>query len=133
VCRSQGILSGPENAAVYATADVTFRCQATPGDRVQWHEYATNPSGALISDGVDLSPTHPNYARFTLEASVTEGTYNLTVSSTVLEDGGVFECSDENTGTYKRAQLVVIGNKIYSIRNTYSSWNFCLLYTGYSQ
>lgn len=107
-CQGQGIISGPLNDAVYATSSLTIRCQATPGDRVQWHEYVTNPNGIIISDGDTLVPSHPNFARYTLDADLAAGTYDLTISDTVIQDGGVYECSDENTGTYKRAQLVII-------------------------
>jgi hypothetical protein len=112
VCHSQGIITGPQNNAIYATSQITLRCQATPGDRVQWHEYVTNPNGIIISDNENLIPGHPNFARYTLDADLAAGTFDLTISDTIVQDGGVYECSDENTGTFKRAQLVIIGKTI---------------------
>lgn len=108
VCSGQGIISGPENDAVYATVATTFRCAATPGDRVLWVEYVTNPNGIIISDGENLIPDHPNFARYQLDADVDTGTYDLTITNTILEDGGLYECQDENTGTKRGAQLVII-------------------------
>lgn len=108
VCRGQ-IISGPQNDAFYAGGQVTLNCEATDGDRVMWHEYTTNPNGALISDGAALVPDHPNFARYILDADVAAGTYHLTIIDTVLADGGVYECSDENTKTKLQSQLVVIG------------------------
>jgi len=108
VCRGQGIIVGPENDAVFATVSTTFKCTATPGDRVQWVEYVTNPNGLIISDGDQLITDHPNFDRYQLDADVDAGTYDLTITSTIVADGGLYECQDENTGTFRGAQLVVI-------------------------
>jgi len=96
---------------VFATSPVILRCTATPGDRVLWIEYVTNPNGITISDGDLLIPDHPNFDRYQLDADVEAGTYDLTITETVFEDGGLYECLDENTGTKLRAQLIIIGNK----------------------
>jgi hypothetical protein len=125
VCRGQGILTGPENDAVFATVATTFRCAATPGDRVQWVEYATNPNGIVISDGADLIPDHPNFDRYQLDADLAAGTYNLTITSTVVADGGLYECQDENTGTSRGAQLVVI-EKAPNCTSTWPPTNFVI-------
>jgi len=118
VCSSQGILIGPANDAVYAYTPTTFRCSATPGDRVLWVEYTTNPNGIILSDGADLIPGHPNFDRYQLDADVATGTYDLTITSTILGDGGLYECQDENSGTVRGAQLVVIEKE----PNCTSSW-----------
>jgi len=109
VCRGQGILSGPLNEAAYASSSIMFSCRATPGDRVQYVEYVTNPNNnpILISDNDQLLPSHPNYARYSMSADLALGYFNLTISNTVVGDGGRYECRDENTGTSRFAELVI--------------------------
>jgi len=125
VCRGQGITAGPENDAVYAFSSVTFRCIATPGDRIQWVEYVTNPNGIIISDGAVLIPDHPNFDRYELFADAAAGIYNLTITSTIVADGGLYECKDENTGTSRGAQLVVI-EKAPNCTTTWPPTNFVI-------
>lgn len=93
------IVQGPLNDAVLVGNDITINCQATATglERIQFLEYQTNPSGAIISDGSSLLPGHPNYFRQELTADVGAGTYSLKIRASVLEDGGKYSCRDINS------------------------------------
>jgi hypothetical protein len=102
------------NDAVLLGNDVVITCESTVtgSERIQFLEYQTNPSGAIISDGNALLPGHPNYFRHSLQADVDGGIYALAIKTTVLADGGKYACRDVNalpSPMIWYADLVVIG------------------------
>jgi len=85
----------PQNEAIEYGPGVLLNCEASgPGERVQWTEFATNPSGAPITDGSALLPGHPNFARYTLDNPPGSSIYNLGISPTVMADAGTYRCQD---------------------------------------
>jgi hypothetical protein len=107
----RSITKGPLNFATYAGPAVKLTCSANIDDRVQWIEYATSPvGGSIVSDGSVLLPSHPNFNRSLLEANEETGSYNLTITQTIVNDGGRYECKDALTGTSLSADLIIIAS-----------------------
>lgn len=109
-----GIETGPSNVAVLAGESVTLTCRTdgVSGSNIRWAEFITNPSGALISDGSIIVPSHPNYDRYQIITDETGRTFSLKISNVVLNDAGFYMCMDSNAAlpsTFRLgAQLVVI-------------------------
>jgi len=78
---------------------------------LQWHEYAYNEGGSLISDnGVIMG--HPEAERYEI-ITTTPGHYDLQISDVRLADGGTYVCIDLQTGPPNKRQhaasLTVVG------------------------
>ena len=79
------LTKSPENVAVLVGSDVTLRCAGTV---LAWEEYATNPNGSLtISNQADVF----NPKKYDL-TTVPTGTYDLTIKSIALKEGGTYRC-----------------------------------------
>ena len=81
--------------------------------RIMWAEFATNPSGAIISDGTTILPGYINQDRYRIIHD-TDDQYDLEITNLVLEDGGLFVCQDVNlgAGVYRgKAENTVLGKK----------------------
>jgi hypothetical protein len=110
---THGLEFGPENVAVLAGEDVVLRCRTdgVPNTNVRWFEFSTSSTGAMLSDGELILPTHPNSARYTIIHSDSV-TYDLRISPTIWEDGAYYYCADSNGAppsiVQLGAQLVII-------------------------
>jgi hypothetical protein len=107
----------PENVAAFVGENVTHTCwvdSATGNPRVQWSEYATSPIGSIISDGNFLSPTHPNFERYTL-IRTDQRQYDLHIRDVTINDGGTYTCEDINAPVLSKrrhsAELIVINGR----------------------
>jgi hypothetical protein len=94
------IYGPPQNIANEAGVTVTIVCRSDNPDnpRIMWAEFATNPSGAIISDGTTILPGYPNQDRYRIIHD-TDDQYDLEITKLVLEDGGLFVCQDVNLGS----------------------------------
>jgi hypothetical protein len=122
------ILEPPQNDAVPLGSNIVLRCRvSSTTTRVQWFEYATNPSGAQISDGDLILSGHPNSDRYSLNRSPPD-VYDLQIAATVAGDGGSYKCVEMGETTASAyAQLVMIDGEPICTTNIPESG----FYTGY--
>jgi len=108
-----GLEFGPDNVAVVAGDTTTLNCvtDGVANSNIRWFEYATNPTGVLISDGETLLPSHPNFARYELVVSDSR-TIALKINNINVNDAGYYQCQDSNAAppsfTRFGSQLVVL-------------------------
>lgn len=83
----------PENDAVFVGSTVELNCSAFAGERrIMWIEFATSPSGMIISDGKDLISSHPNSDRYSIIGGPDD--FILQIRDVTLADGGTYMCQD---------------------------------------
>jgi len=91
----KSITSGPANAAFIYGEDHTLNCEASsPEARVLWTEFTVDQNGRQISDGDYVFQGHPESARYTIIHPNGSSVYDLAIESTVLADGGTYQCAD---------------------------------------
>ena len=79
------LTKSPENVAVPVGSDVTLRCAGTG---LIWEEYATNTAAATTLTDSDRI-AQPDQYGLTTEPT---GTYDLTIKSIQLKQGGIYRC-----------------------------------------
>ena len=90
----------PENVAGLVGSDVTLRCS---GSVLGWEEYVTDSSGATaISNEARVFST--NKYDLTTEP---KGTYDLTIKSIELKQGGRYRCKSFTAGTSATSVQVI--------------------------
>ena len=80
------VTKGPENVAVLVGSNVTLRCAGTV---LAWEEYATDPLGEAVTISYKTSVVYPNKHYLITEPT---GTYDLTINSIQLNQGGRYRC-----------------------------------------
>ena len=101
-----GLLTkGPENVAVLVGSNVTLRCA---GSNLAWDEHATDPSGEAVTITFQAVVVEPN-----MYALITEpkGTYDLTIKSIQLKQGGRYKCKALRGLSYTCAQVITFSGE----------------------
>ena len=81
---------------------------------VRWIDYVYNTGRepAVISQGAEVQPTHPNANNFRVNSE-----YSLTISSLTGESAGLYICESEVGGTTRR---LIYQLSVYSMLPIYS-------------
>ena len=107
----------PDNTAGLVGSSITLQCAGTV---LQWEAFATSPQEAKTISVEARNYKSNMYDLITMPA----GTYNLTIKSLVLANGGGFQCKAINdVHSFAIAQVIVFKGK------TGSFYNYCLLYS----
>ena len=80
------VTKGPENVAVLVGSNVTLRCAGTD---LAWEEYVSDRAGGAATISHKTSLVHPDKYDLTTEPT---GTYDLTIKSIQLNQGGLYRC-----------------------------------------
>jgi len=97
----------PENVAVLVGSNLTLTCAGTD---LGWDEYATNPIGLVTAVSAGDRVYAPS--KYVLITEPT-GTYDLTIISIQLEQGGRYRCKsflDQTSGVY--AQVITFSGEM---------------------
>ena len=98
------LTKGPENVAVLVGSDVTLRCAGT---RLSWEDYVTDPGGLrAISNEADVY--FPNEYNLITEPT---GTYDLTIKSIQLKQGGRYRCKALLEPSYIYVQVITFSGE----------------------
>ncbi|KAK2152614.1 hypothetical protein NP493_2437g00002 [Ridgeia piscesae] len=95
------LTKSPENVAGLVGSDVTLRCAGTD---LIWEEYVSNPTGDAVAISSGDRVAKPNKYGLITEPT---GTYDLTIKSIELKQGGRYKCKaflDSTSFTY--AQVI---------------------------
>ena len=99
----------PENVVGVVGSSVTLICA---GSVLQWEEYISDPNSPVI-----LTSKERNYddTKYDLITTPTD-TYNLTIKSLALKDGGRYSCNPFRVpSSYAEAEVIVFKGKIICI------------------
>ena len=97
----------PENVAVLAGSNVTLRCAGT---LLAWEEYVSDPYGDAVTISHKADVTYPN--KYDLITKPT-GTYDLTIKSIKLTQGGRYKCKAlRDVLSYTYAQVITFRGDI---------------------
>ena len=100
------LTKSPENVAALVGSSVTLRCAGTD---LSWEEYATDPTGAAVTISYKADVTYPNKYDVTTEPT---GTYDLTIKSIPLTQGGRYRCKAlKVTASYTSAQVITFSGE----------------------
>ena len=100
------LTKSPENVAVLVGSNVTLRCAGTD---LSWEQYVSNPTGAVtITYKADV--VKPNMYDLITEPT---GTYDLTIKSIQLKQGGLYRCKAlHDVTSYTFAQVITFSGEI---------------------
>ena len=97
----------PENVAVLVGSNVTLRCAGTS---IGWEEFVSNPAGLAVSISSLVTVFHPDKYDLITEPT---GTYDLTIKSIQLSQGGRYRCTSLVQPTsYTFAQVITFSGEI---------------------
>ena len=100
------LTKSPENVAVLVGSDVTLRCAGTV---LGWEEFVSDPNGDSATVSTEASVFKPNKYGLTTEPT---GTYDLTIKSIQLNQGGRYRCLGlAETTSYAYAQVVTFSGE----------------------
>ena len=100
------LTKSPENVAGLVGSNATLRCAGTD---LSWEEYVSDPTGAAITISYKADVVKPNKYDVTTEPT---GTYDLTIKSIQLTQGGRYRCKalkDVTSFTY--AQVITFSGE----------------------
>ncbi|KAK2153319.1 hypothetical protein NP493_2329g00001 [Ridgeia piscesae] len=80
------LTKSPENVAGLVGSSVTLRCAGTD---LSWEEYVSDPSGDAVTISFQTTVVEPNKYDLITEPT---GTYDLTIKSIQLTQGGRYKC-----------------------------------------
>ena len=95
------LTKSPENVAVLVGSSVTLRCAGT---NLMWEEYVSDSDGDPVTISYKADIPRPNKYDLITEPA---GTYNLTIKSIQLNEGGKHKCK-EVTGQQSATSAQVI-------------------------
>ena len=101
----------PENVAGLVGNNVTLRCAGT---FVSWEEYISDPNGTPMTISYRADVNFPNKYDLINDPS---GTYDLTIKSIQLNQGGRYRCAAVRViGSYSFAQVITFSGETLLFR-----------------
>ena len=100
------LTKSPENVAGLVGSSATLRCS---GSVLGWEEYVTDPTGGSTAISTEGRVYQPN--KYVLVTEPT-GTYDLTIKSIELKEGGRYRCKGLIVPTsYTSAQVITFSGE----------------------
>ena len=100
------LTKSPENVAVLVGSDVTLRCAGTV---LAWEESVSDPNGGAVTASSMASVFNPKKYDLT---TVPTGTYDLTIKSIALKQGGTYRCKAlVDSASYTFVQVITFSGE----------------------
>ena len=100
------LTKSPENVVGLVGSSVTLRCAGTD---LSWEEYTSDPTGAAVTISYKADVVKPNKYDLITEPT---GTYDLTIKSIQLIQGGRYRCKAlQDVTSFTYAQVITFSGE----------------------